>query len=274
MLRLGIISYLNTLPVYYGIERGLVKLPDNVEVVKGVPTQLNRMLANGEIDMAVVSAFEYAQHYRDYLVLPQLCIGADGEVRSVLFFSTVPMEELDGREVYLTRASLTSKNLLMYIFKKRGIVPVYKEFVMEDGIPNNGYMGILLIGDDSLRMLSHNKFAYVYDLAELWKTEFGTPFVFALWCVRREAYLRCPSLVKEVWERLIESKRVSRQYYPQIAEEKARELGLSVKECLNYLNILHFDLAPAFVEGMKLFFEEMARVKLLKEVPEIEFANC
>ncbi len=273
MLRLGVISYLNTLPVYYGIEKGLVKLPAGVEVVKGIPTVLNRLLAACEIDMAVVSAFEYAQHYRSYLVLPELCIGADDEVRSVLFFSTLPMEQLDGKEVYLTKASLTSKKLLMHMFRLMGVSPLYREFSVEDGIPDNGYCGVLLIGDDALRVLSENRFPYVYDLAYLWKKTYGTPFVFALWCVRIEAFSRCPGLVLETWRVLLESKRISRRYFAEMAREKAEELGLSEEDCLGYLNVLHFDLSPPFVSGMKLFFTKMMEEGFLKEVPRIEFAR-
>ncbi len=272
MLRLGIISYLNTLPVYYAIEKGLVKLPEDIEVVKGVPSELNRMLSDGSIDVAVVSAFEYAQNHKNYLILPKLCIGAEKEVKSVLFFSTVPMEELNGKEVFLTKASLTSKNLLIHLFKEMGIKPIYREFSMEEGIPNNGYMGILLIGDDALKVKKRGCLPFVYDLAGLWWQKTKKPMVFALWCTRKEAYMKQPDEVKRCWEALLESKKISRKLYPKIAEEKSRELGLTEKECLEYLKTLHFDLEKEYIEGLKAYFHQMHTSGLLNEVPELTFA--
>ena len=47
MTRLGRISYVNMAPVFYGLEA-------DVEEVPGVPTELNRMLLDGEIDVAPI----------------------------------------------------------------------------------------------------------------------------------------------------------------------------------------------------------------------------
>ena len=272
MIRLGIISYLNTLPVYYAIEKGLVSLPSGVEVVKDVPSVLNRMLSRGELDVSVVSSFEYALHHKSYLILPGLSIAAERQVKSVLFLSNVPMEDLTGREVYLTSASFTSKNLLLYLFKKLDVKPVFKEFRREGEIPKNGYYGILAIGDDALVLSSRGGFRYIYDLAELWRIMFGKPFVFAVWCVRKEAYKRYKALVEKLWRALIESKRISRGMYEEIAKEKSEELGLDFHACLDYLKVLHFDLEEEFVEGMRLFFKKMYEEGFLKEEPDIEFA--
>ncbi len=273
MIRVGVISYLNTLPVYYAIDKGIVEIPGNVHVVRDVPSVLNRKLAAGELDVSVVSSFEYARHWRDYVILPRLSIAADGEVKSVLFLSRLPMEELSGRDVYLTRASLTSKNLLLYLFKKLGVTPNYMEFAMENGLPKNGYFGILLIGDDALKVAKRGEFPYVYDLANLWKTFFNMPFVFALWCVRKDALERDPEGVERLWRTLMESKRASAMMFEEIALEKSEELGLSPEECLEYLRVLHFDLDPEFIEGMKRYFSEMHKDGLLDELPEINIAS-
>ena len=45
VIRLGRISYVNMAPVFYRLEH-------DVEEVTGVPTELNRMLLDGEIDVA------------------------------------------------------------------------------------------------------------------------------------------------------------------------------------------------------------------------------
>ena len=48
MIRLGRISYVNMAPIFYRV--GM-----DVEEVQGVPTELNRMLIEGELDTAPIS---------------------------------------------------------------------------------------------------------------------------------------------------------------------------------------------------------------------------
>ena len=54
--RIGYIDFLNSLPVYYGLETGAVPLPPGVELVKDVPAQLNRRIASGELDVTAMSS--------------------------------------------------------------------------------------------------------------------------------------------------------------------------------------------------------------------------
>ncbi|MGA1781650.1 MAG: MqnA/MqnD/SBP family protein, partial [Planctomycetota bacterium] len=105
-MRVGRIPYINTYPVYGAIDRGLVPLDGTL--VDGVPTALNRRMADGTLDVSVVSAVEYARDAERYLLLPDLAISCDGPVRSVLLFSSAPAEELAGQHVLVSRSSMTS----------------------------------------------------------------------------------------------------------------------------------------------------------------------
>ncbi|MBP7551194.1 MAG: hypothetical protein KA761_12980, partial [Gemmatimonadaceae bacterium] len=78
-MRLGRIPYINCFPVYGAVDRGIV--PIDAELVDGVPTALNRMMAEGALDVSVVSAVEYARDSARYLLLPDLAISCDGPVR-------------------------------------------------------------------------------------------------------------------------------------------------------------------------------------------------
>ncbi len=55
MVKLGRISYVNMAPVFYRVDA-------EVEEVQGVPTELNRMLVAGELDVAPISSIEYARN--------------------------------------------------------------------------------------------------------------------------------------------------------------------------------------------------------------------
>ena len=105
-MRVGRIPYINCYPVYGAVDRGIV--PMDAELIDGVPTALNSLMANGSLDVSVVSAVEYARDWERYLLLPDLAISCDGPVRSVMLFSTRPAGELDGQEVLVSRSSMTS----------------------------------------------------------------------------------------------------------------------------------------------------------------------
>ena len=53
--RLGRISYVNMAPVFYRLEA-------EVEEIQGVPTELNRRVLAGELDVAPISSIEYARN--------------------------------------------------------------------------------------------------------------------------------------------------------------------------------------------------------------------
>src|SRR5881392_4289386 len=98
------------LPRLRGDRPGLVPLA--AELVTGTPSELNDLLAAGELDVSVVSAVEYARQARHYILLPDLAISCDGAVRSVALFSRRTVGQLDGRTVLLSASSRTSVALL------------------------------------------------------------------------------------------------------------------------------------------------------------------
>ena len=56
----------------------------------GTASELNDLLAAGELDVSVVSAVEYARNAAAYHLLPDLAITCDGPVHSVALFSRRP----------------------------------------------------------------------------------------------------------------------------------------------------------------------------------------
>ena len=70
-MRLGRISYVNMAPVFYRVDA-------EVEEVQGVPTELNRLLIEGELDTAPISSIEYARNADKLRLLPRLCVASEG----------------------------------------------------------------------------------------------------------------------------------------------------------------------------------------------------
>src|SRR5262249_30279437 len=106
MLRIGEISYLNCTPIFTVLRD---RFDDTgYASVRGMPAELNAKLRKGEIDLCPSSSIEYARNPESYLILPDLSISAVGAVKSVLLFSNVPIERLDGASIALTGESETS----------------------------------------------------------------------------------------------------------------------------------------------------------------------
>jgi len=113
-LNVGHIAYLNCVPFFHYLRE--VGFEGNI--VKGVPAQLNAMLAEGKLDLSPSSSFEYGLHWQQYVLLPGLSISSRGPVQSVLLFSPCAIEDLEGRQVALTGESATSVNLLKILLKE------------------------------------------------------------------------------------------------------------------------------------------------------------
>ncbi len=99
MIRLGRIAYVNMAPVFH-------RLTHEVDEVVGVPTELNRMLLAGEIDVAPISSIEYARHASRLRLMPRLCVSSEGAVDSIQLVTRMPLGRV--RSVAVTPESATS----------------------------------------------------------------------------------------------------------------------------------------------------------------------
>lgn len=263
MLKLGVIDVLNALPVYYGIIEKKIAL--NAELVFGKVTELNQKLHEGLIDISVISSFEFALNPERYYVLPNLSIGANGEVKSIYLFLNKPIEELDNDTIKLTTFSFTSVNLIRYILKDHSV-----QYTTTD---DEKTCGQLLIADDAIRMFYKNQYPYCYDLAHLWKQNTGLPFVFALWCVRAEVYEKNKPAIQEVYEALIQSKESSKHQIEEMAASRFHGIFPSKEACVDYLSNIHFNLSAPYQEGFLHFQKMMVELDILPKQSPILFAD-
>lgn len=179
-IKVAAVSYLNTKPLLYGIERSSVM--NDMELIVNYPAQLAKSLQSGEIDMALlpvaaIPTIEGARIVSDY------GIAADGHVASVCVFSQVPMDEIE--TVYLDYQSRTSVRLAQLLFKEHWRKDVVYKQAPENYIDYiNGTTAGVIIGDRALKQLTN--FEYIYDLATGWKDYTGLPFVFAAWVANKD----------------------------------------------------------------------------------------
>jgi chorismate dehydratase len=175
-IKVGIVSYLNTRPLIYGLKTGPVS--EMIELIEDHPARLADKLQQNEIDLGLIPIAAIPR-LKEYHLVGDYCIGTDGEAATVCLFSEVPLEEI--RKVYLDYQSRTSVELLKWIMEEYW--NIHPEIVQaEEETYRNEIKGTtagLVIGDRAFEQRKRSTF--IYDLGAEWRAITGMPFVFAAW---------------------------------------------------------------------------------------------
>jgi len=173
-IRISAVSYLNTKPFVYGLQHS--DLIGKIDLSLDMPSLCASKLLNNQADIGLipVAAISDVPNAR---IISNYCISSSGKVRTVVLLSNVPLQEI--KKIVLDYQSRTSVQLVRilatYYWK---INPEW-----ESGVP--GYIenvkekttAIVVIGDRVFEW--EKRFAYCYDLGEIWKESTGFDFVFA-----------------------------------------------------------------------------------------------
>jgi chorismate dehydratase len=248
VVKLGRISYVNMAPVFYRVDH-------EVEEVTGVPTELNRMLIEGELDTAPISSIEYARNADKLRLLPRLCVASEGAVESIQLVSRKPLEQV--RVVGVTPESATSVVLTKVLLPDAEQVPLGEEAD-----------ATLLIGDAALRSAFEDPTPH-YDLGKLWLERTGLPMVFAVWA--------CPEPLAdglaELEDALVSSVRLARAEPEQLAHEASQRYGYPAGFLARYFEKLRYRFGPRERAGLYTFLELARDAGLLETVPELRFVQ-
>ncbi len=251
--RIGMVNYLNTAPIHEKWKSTVHS--KNWQLVEDSPANLNKKLAEGQIDMGFVSSYEYGLHPERYKILSGLSISANGPVGSVFLFSHVPMNQLDQTPVLCTAQSETSVSLVKIILEKfQNVHPVYS---IGDvlSVSDDTFKAVLAIGDDALRLVEKSTYLYQYDLGDIWKRETGLPFVFALCVVREEFCAAQPEMLAAIHRELIRCRDEGKRDLEAICEISAQRIPMSKKKCHQYLTAIEHDLGEQKRKALETFFD-------------------
>jgi len=248
--RLGIVSYTNVAPLHWGLTPW-----EGASFVRGVPTELNRQLLAGEIDLTLVSSVEFLRH-RDVLrALPDFSIATLGPVYSVMLFHWGPWDELLGKRVALTTDSATSVELLKVLLRDAGLEADFVPMAPDLDVMLSRCDAALLIGDAALREAVakrevNGQKPRITDLGRAWYDLTKLPFTFAVWASRHD---RPPS------ELLVAKLRVAREHglgqLAAVSRLEADKLGVSESVVQRYLGNFRYYLEPPDRDGLLAFAE-------------------
>lgn len=179
-IRISAVRYANTYPFIYGLsESGF----ENKAIIQtDHPSECASKLISGKADLGLVPVGALPL-IKNYNIVSDYCIGANGYVRTVQLLSNSPFEEI--KKVFLDYRSRTSVNLVKVLAKNKW----GKQFCWESTSDSFDFLnlkdgeGTVLIGDQCFEF--ENSFRYRYDLAFEWKEFTGLPFVFACWTANR-----------------------------------------------------------------------------------------
>jgi chorismate dehydratase len=269
MLRLGNIDYSNCYPIHGPLLEGA--RPPWLDVVDGTPSDLNRLLATGELDIAPGSSIELARHAREYAALRGLCIGSAGPVESIILATRVQADELDGRTVALPSASATSRCLLRILLEVRlGVRPVWTDFDQEVIDPLRSDIGeaeaALFIGDVALRRDCQPGETHV-DLGAEWTAWTGLPFVYALWLVAGRAVGQPET--GDLHRLFLAGRDSIPADSASLAERAGARYGFPSARLRSYWSRIRYDLDDQMLAGLRRFLDLAAEIGDAPPVGEI-----
>jgi len=281
-VRVGHIGFLNCYPLYYGLKHhghvsgvgtsGRVGVPA-VELVHGVPTELNRMLTEGEIDIGPISSIAYARNSDRLLLSRYLSISSFGAVDSIQLVTRIPLHEV--RRVAVTSQSATSVTLLKTLLKLRYAQeatytdldgPLDAAFAQNDAV--------LVIGDQGLEALYFpTPGNECHDLGVLWREWTGLPMVYAVWAATEDFARSRPGDLLAVEAELVSCMDYGRQNLDEVVRA-ARGLSRFGESCLTrYFATLEYGFSPEYQDGLRRFYELAHEAGELEALPEFRFID-
>jgi predicted solute-binding protein len=246
--RVCAVSYLNTVPLVWGIEHGAQS--DVFDLNYALPSECADQLASGEADIGIVPVIEMARQQLDYF--RGTGIACRGPVRSILLVSKVPLREI--KTLATDLGSRTSVMLARIVLsEKYGVQPKLISRHAELAPMLGEADAALLIGDPALRLDPAKLPFETLDLGLEWTQMTGLPMVFALWSGRKE-------IMQPVFEQaFLDSCRAGLAHIENIVTEQAPIRGVTQQLAREYLtrNIV-FELNDRDHEGLSLYLKHAA----------------
>lgn len=248
----GRIPYTNCLPFFHGLPE------EGWQWADLSPRELGQQAKDGALTAGPLPLADFLRLKDTFERLGPLGVAVRARCGSVMLFSRKPARQLEGAVIAVTEATSTSALLLRLVLEQHlRVTP--KDY--KRGVASDEADGVLLIGDEAMRFRATNReFPYETDLAFEWWLWQHLPFVFAVWCVRKDA----PAADKQRLSRLLQHQlAVNHGRLEELANARAVELGLPAEETQRYLESFIYRLSAPEEEGIAKFDHLMHEHHLL-----------
>ena len=273
--RLGHINFLNVLPLTYSLLH--CGFDEGIDIKKGVPSVMNNDLINNRLDASEISSIVYAKNSDNLLILPDMCVRADGPVRSIILVSRKPIYEINEDKIILTAQSATSHTFARIILHKAyDANPKYytRHICPENPVPEDA-TAALFIGDDALNLYYHQdkeKF-YYYDKGMEWKKLTGRCMVYAVWAVHKDFATNYPDQLQLLYERLYKGLRHGYARKQEAINSILDTKPFTYSQLSEYLEVIKWNLTEEYLDNLMVFYKYAYEMKLIPRIPKLKLAQ-
>ncbi len=178
-IKISAVSYTNTKPFLYGLQH--TDIINKIDLSLDIPADCAQKLIDNTVDIGLIPVAA-ALNITDWHIVSDYCIGAIGAVNSVFIFSNCPIDEV--QVLQLDPESRSSNNLALVLLKNYWkLSPQQITDAPNYSTSTDKNTAFVQIGDRTFG--KKDKYAYAYDLAEVWQQFTGLPFVFAAWIANK-----------------------------------------------------------------------------------------
>jgi predicted solute-binding protein len=253
--RLAAVSYLNTVPLIWGMKHGPQQNDFALEF--SVPSECARRIESGEVDLGIVPVAEIER--QGLLAVPGTGIACHGGVRSILLISKVEPARI--RTLAADSGSRTSVRLARVILQERfGATPEAFDCAPDLEPMLSRADAALLIGDAALKVDPAALPYFSFDLGEEWLSLTGLPMVFALWAGRPERVRRCD--VADLERSFTGSLEYGEAHMEEIVAQESAARDLAPELAREYLKRhIVFRIGAREQEGLTAFYKLSAMLR-------------
>jgi chorismate dehydratase len=257
--KIGLIQDILASPLVYALQYNKIKHPfiqHNASLAENA-----RMLATGEVDIALISPIDYARNSGKWEILPAYGItsfGFTGE--SILLFR----QGLQQIRTIATDLRFPSEIVLTQIvfLEKFGDKPTFKAGTTPSSITPNNLDAVLLVGDKAIKV-SETK-TNILDLSDEWSDLTGMPFVHAFFAAKPG------NIDSEFAGILMDSFSFFQSYRTEIANDIALRSGIPHERLHTHFNEeMRYSLDDLDLDGLREYYRHCYFHGILDEIPDI-----
>lgn len=245
-IRISAVKYANTYPFIYGLKESGFDKRSILETDH--PADCATKLINGKVDIGLIPVAALPS-LKEYYIISKYCIGANGNVRTILLLSNSQFEDIVTiYSDYRSRSSVILSKVLAKNFWKREFrwMNTSKGFDFRNIGLNEA---VVLIGDQCFEY--EKSFSHKIDLAAEWKSFTGLPFVFACWTANR-------IIEKEFVDEFNQALELGLKNIDKVVKKYGSSGVINGKILLDYLTRdIDYDLNETKKKGLQLFLELM-----------------
>ena len=251
--KIAAISYLNTVPLVWGLLHGPQQ--NLLDVSFCLPSEAADRLAGGTADVGIVSSIEVPR--QDLTCYPEIGIASFGRVRSLLLIAKCPLSEV--RVLAADTSSRTTVVLAQILLNlDYGASPILVPTRPDLKTMLDVADAAVIIGDPALRLNPAELEYASYDLGELWTNFSGKPMIYAMWSGK-------PNRASaETFAILDASYRYGKQNLDSIIISETKRQGLPADLVSTYLrDNIKFELNSTYISGLETYYQHARALSLL-----------